>query len=103
MEKDYQLGLPNQAVNIGLTIELARLNCCVLILHNYVHRLHVYLEQVFSMYQLSMYAGQVEDILVGTLPNFQHGIGGQLYLRDTKTLVIENFSYDGLGVGTWAA
>ncbi len=55
------------------------------------------------MYQLSMYAGQVEDILVGTLPNFEHGIGGQLYIRDTKTLVIENFSYDGLGVGTWAA
>ena len=59
---------------------------------------------VFNEYYVSIvYAGQVEDILVGTLPNFQHGIGGQLYLRDTKTLVIENFSYDGLGVGTWAA
>ncbi|XP_064398542.1 protein Skeletor, isoforms B/C-like isoform X1 [Halichondria panicea] len=45
--------------------------------------------------------GQVKDILIGTLPNFQHGIEGQLYLRDTKTLVIENFSYDGLGVDTF--
>ncbi|XP_064399010.1 mucin-2-like isoform X2 [Halichondria panicea] len=45
--------------------------------------------------------GQAEDILIGTLPNFQHGVRGQLYLRDTNTLVIQNFFYDGLGPATF--
>ena len=37
--------------------------------------------------------------LVGTLPNEQHRISGQLYIVDSKTLFIEDFSYDGGGPG----
>ena len=37
--------------------------------------------------------------LVGTLPNEQHRISGQLYIVDSKTLFIEDFIYDGGGPG----
>ena len=37
--------------------------------------------------------------LIGTLPTEQHGVSGQFYVVDSKTLIIDNFNYDGLGPG----
>ena len=36
---------------------------------------------------------------VGDLPTLAHSVNGFLYVRDNKTLVIEDFAYDGLGPG----
>ena len=37
--------------------------------------------------------------LIGTLPNEQHRIAGELYIVDSKTIFIEDFNYDGGGPG----
>lgn len=41
----------------------------------------------------------IGNVLVGSLPNLQHGISGQLRIIDSKTLQITGFSYDGQGPG----
>ena len=36
---------------------------------------------------------------MGVLPDLFHDLGGELFVRDNKTIVIRNFNYDGLGPG----
>ena len=38
-----------------------------------------------------------ELLEVGNFQNYAHGIGGKVYLKDEKTLVIKDFTYDGFG------
>ncbi|XP_065916181.1 protein Skeletor, isoforms B/C-like [Dysidea avara] len=42
------------------------------------------------------------EVLIGSLPNFQHGVRGTLYAVDETTLLIRNFEYDGLGPTVYA-
>lgn len=36
---------------------------------------------------------------MGVLPNLFHELGGELFVKDNKTIIIRNFNYDGLGPG----
>ena len=47
---------------------------------------------------MSVHAG----VLIGTLPTEQHQVTGQFHVLDSKTILIENFVYDGLGPGAKA-
>lgn len=38
---------------------------------------------------------------MGVLPTLFHGVSGELYVSDNKTIIIRNFNYDGLGPGTF--
>ena len=38
-----------------------------------------------------------ELLEAGNFRNLAHGIGGKVYLKDEKTLVIKDFTYDGAG------
>ena len=38
---------------------------------------------------------------IGSLLSLQHGVSGTVHVDDDVTIRIENFRYDGLGVGTW--
>jgi len=38
-----------------------------------------------------------ELVKAGDFQNYAHGIGGQVFLKDEKTLVIKGFTYDGAG------
>ena len=38
-------------------------------------------------------------LVIGDLPNEQHGIDGNLYVVDSRTLRFEDFDYDGGGPG----
>ena len=40
-------------------------------------------------------------LVIGDLPNEQHGIDGNLYVVDSTTLRFEDFDYDGQGPGTF--
>jgi len=37
------------------------------------------------------------EVKVGLFQNYAHGIGGEVYAKDEKTLVIKGFTYDGAG------
>ena len=43
-------------------------------------------------------------VKAGAFQNYAHGIGGEVFIRDEKTLVIKGFTYDGSGPDTffWA-
>ena len=45
-----------------------------------------------------------ELVKAGVFKNYAHGIAGEVFLKDEKTLVIKGFTYDGAGPDTffWA-
>ena len=56
----------------------------------------------FSGYCCSIYPCIINiAIEIGDLPTFQHGVRGTLHIRNTRQIFIEDFSYDGLGPGTY--
>jgi len=38
-----------------------------------------------------------ENLKIGELETFQHGVSGEVFVLDEKTLVVKNFNYDGAG------
>jgi len=44
---------------------------------------------------------EAQGILLGEFSNPSHGISGRVLALNTKTLRIEDFTYDGLGPGTF--
>ena len=46
-----------------------------------------------------MYFSNIAEVVVGTLPNLQHGIGGSLEILSTTRIRLKDFSYDGQGPG----
>ena len=42
-------------------------------------------------------AASAELLEAGDFQNYAHGISGKVYLKDEKTLVIKDFTYDGAG------
>ena len=36
-----------------------------------------------------------KDVKIGDLSSLHHGVSGEVFVRDEKTLVIKNFNYDG--------
>ena len=40
-----------------------------------------------------------QDVLLGSFSTRQHQVSGEVYAVDQKTIRIENFRYDGAGVG----
>ena len=41
----------------------------------------------------------VAGVVVGTLPNLQHGLGGTFEILSPTRINLRDFSYDGLGPG----
>jgi len=44
-----------------------------------------------------LFATVASEVLVGNFQNYAHGIGGEVYIKDEKTLFIKGFTYDGAG------
>ena len=38
-----------------------------------------------------------ENLKIGELETFQHGVSGEVFVLDEQTLVVKNFNYDGAG------
>ena len=43
------------------------------------------------------FSASAELLEAGDFQNYAHGISGKVYLKDEKTLVIKDFTYDGSG------
>ncbi len=56
--------------------------------------------QYNSIIILYILSSTVIGILIGSLPNEQHGLSGQFHILNSKTIYIEHFIYDGGGPGT---
>ena len=60
---------------------------------------HLAKYNLFTIYSFSSWSTSVAEKCVGTLPNFQHDIEGQLCIIDEDTMVIRGFGYDGSAPG----